>query len=326
MILVTGASGFLGRHLVSLLSQGSIFVRAIYHNTPPSSSLLALPNVVWQQADLLDIFDVEEIMEGIEQVYHCAAIVSFDGKDKEALIQVNVDSTANVVNAALDAGIQKLLYVSSIAALGRGTTKKEIDEQTEWEDSKLNSVYSKSKYLAEMEVWRGMAEGLKAVIINPGIILGEGDWDKGSAKLIQTAYKEFPFFTEGINGWVDVKDVAAIAMQLMNSGITEEHFIVSAGNYSYKDIFTMMANALHKKPPHIKAGKVASSLVWRWNTFTSFFTKKNSTITKETATTAQKQVYYNNQKLLSTLPNFTYTTIQETINRMAKAYLEKLNY
>lgn len=322
MILVTGASGFLGSHLVQQLSKEGVAVRALYYSTPPTEDLLALPHVTWQQADLLDVFAVEKIMENVQWIYHCAAIVSFDGKDKEALVNVNVASTANVVNAALEAGVQKLLYVSSIASLGRSATQKEIDEQTEWEDSSYNSVYSKSKYLAEMEVWRGMAEGLNAVIINPGIILGIGDWEKGSTKLIQTAYKEFPFYTDGVNGWVAVKDVVAIAQKLMQSNISEERFIVTCGNYSYKEIFSWMAEALHKKPPTIKAGKLASGLVWRWNALRSFFTGKTATITKETATTAQKQSYYNNQKILTAFPEFTFTPIQETIRAMAVSFLE----
>lgn len=322
MILVTGASGFLGQHLVRRLSQAGNPVRAIYHHTQPSDSLLQLPDVTWQKADLLDVSDVEMIMKDVRQVYHCAAIVSFDSADKYALLQVNIESTANIVNASLDAQVEKLAYVSSVASLGRSVTAKVITEETEWEESPHNSTYSKSKYYAEMEVWRGMAEGLNAVIINPGIILGEGDWEKGSAKLIKTADKEFPFYTEGINGWVDVKDVVEILVQLMNAPISEERFIVSAGNFSYKDIFTLMANALGKKPPQIKAGKFLTGLVWRWNALKSRITGEKSTITKETAGTAQKQVLYDNTKLLEALSDFTYMPIRQTIERMATLYMK----
>ncbi|HTN46150.1 MAG TPA: NAD-dependent epimerase/dehydratase family protein [Flavipsychrobacter sp.] len=322
MILVTGASGFLGQHLVQRLSQTGQAIRAIYHQTKPSDNLLRLPHVTWQKADLLDVFDVEMIMQNARQVYHCAAIVSFDSADKYALLQVNTESTANIVNASLDAQVEKLAYVSSVASLGRSVTAKVITEETEWEESPHNSTYSKSKYYAEMEVWRGMAEGLNAVIINPGIILGEGDWEKGSAKLIKTADKEFPFYTEGINGWVDVKDVVEILVQLMNAPISEERFIVSAGNFSYKDIFTLMANALGKKPPQIKAGKFLTGLVWRWNALKSRITGERATITKETASTAQKQVLYDNTKLLEALSDFTYMPIRQTIERMATLYMK----
>jgi nucleoside-diphosphate-sugar epimerase len=320
LILVTGASGFLGQHLVQKLSQERQQVRAIYNRTPPSSLLKALPHVTWQQADLLDVYDVEEIMADIKQVYHCAAIVSFDAADKEQLLHVNIETTTNVVNAALDAGVDKLAYASSVAAIGRSNVTKEITEDTEWEDSAANSTYSKSKYYAEMEVWRGMAEGLNAVVINPGIILGEGDWDKGSAKLIKTADREFRFYTEGVNAWVDVKDVAEILYQLMNSEISNERFIVSEGSYGYRDIFTMMAAALGKKPPHIKAGAFLTGSLWRLNALKSLFTKDKPTITKETANTAQKKVFYNNGKLLKYLPGFVYTPLNKTIERMAAQY------
>lgn len=321
MILVTGASGFLGRHLVERLSREGQPVRALYNHTVPSDALQSLHNVAWQKADLLDVYDVETSMKDVQQVYHCAAIVSFDGRDREKLLHTNIETTTNVVNAALDTDVKKLLYVSSVASLGRGNVEKEITEETEWEESPHNSVYSKSKYFAEMEIWRGMAEGLDAVIINPAIILGEGDWEKGSAKLIKTVDKEFPFYTDGVNGWVDVKDVAEIAVALMKSGISEERFIVSAGNFSYKELFTLMANALQKRPPHIKAGKFLTGLVWRWSTFKSWFTPNRPTVTQETASTAQKKVYYNNRKLLQALPQFCYTPMETTVQRMAKQYL-----
>lgn len=325
LILVTGASGFLGQHLVQRLSQEGEPVRAIYHNTPPSALLKNLSNITWQQADLLDVYDVQEIMRDVKQVYHCAAIVSFDAKDKNDLLHVNIETTTNVVNAALDAGVEKMVYVSSVASLGRSVTDKEITEDTEWEESPHNSTYSKSKYFAEMEVWRSMAEGLNTVVINPGIILGEGDWEKGSAKLIQTADEEFPYYTEGINAFVDVKDVVNIALMVMNSDVIEERFIVSAGNFSYKEIFTLMADALQKKPPHIRANKFLTGLVWRWSVLKSFFTKEQPTITKETATTAQKKAYYNNEKLLNAFPSFAYRPMKETIDRMAKQYLADKN-
>ena len=322
MIVVTGASGFLGQHLVTRLSKNGSPIRAIYHSTKPSELLLQLPNVIWQQADLLDIEEVENLLSDATHVYHCAAIVSFDRSDKHRILQVNIDSTANVVNAALEANIQKLVYVSSVAALGRSSTTKIVSEETEWEESPHQTTYSKSKYYAELEVWRGIAEGLNAAILNPGIILGEGDWEKGSAKLIKTADHEFPFYTKGVNGWVDVKDVVELLVQLMNSNIEGERFVCCEGNHSYKDIFTMMAKALHKKPPHLYAGKFLTAIVWRWSAFKSWITKQQPTITKETAGTAHKKVYYDNQKILKAFPEFSYQSIQSTINRMAAAYLE----
>ena len=320
-LLITGASGFLGQHLLRALADGERMVRALYNRHEPDAALKNLPGVEWRQADLLDIYSAEEVMSGITQVYHCAAIVSFDAARKDEVISANTDSTCNLVNAALDAGVEKLLHVSSVAAIGRDERlKTPIMEEGEWTDSKLNSAYSVSKYNAEMEVWRGMAEGLNAVIINPGIILGEGNWNEGSAHLMQVAAGEFPYYTAGINSFVDVADVVKAAVALMNSDISEERFIVSAGNFPYREIFTLMAEALGKKPPHISAGPTLSAAVWRWQALLKTFTGKEASVTRETARTAQAQCFYDNGKLLKALPGFTYMPMPVTIARMAAAY------
>lgn len=286
--------------------------------------MMSLPNVSWQRYDLLDIYDVEEAMQGVSDVYHCAAVVSFHPKDKEFMMHFNVESTANIVNQAIEQGIHKIAFISSIASLGRSEDAKEITEEEQWEESKYNSIYSQSKHSAELEVWRANAEGIDTVIVNPGIILGESSkWDDGSARLMKVAYKEFPFYTQGINGWVDVKDVADVTYQLMQSDVNGERFILCEGNHSYKEIFTLMADALGKKPPHIKASGWMTELVWRWEMLQNAITGKAITITKETARTAQKQNFYNNSKLFSYLKGFQYTPINITIQRMAKAFLSQ---
>lgn len=322
--MVTGASGFVGRHLVRRLCAAGQPVRALYHRHPPSGELAHLPGVTWQAADLLDIFSVEEVVTGISEIYHCAAIVSFDPGERERLLHANVESTANVVNAALDAGVDKLVHVSSVASLGRGGTdrKKVITEETEWEESQRNSAYGISKYLSEMEVWRGIGEGLNAAVINPGIILGEGNWAEGSAHLMEIVWEEFPFYTLGVNAWVDVQDVVTIMRELMASETSAERFIVSTGNYSYLDVFTQMAQALNKKPPHIQATPLMTALVWRYSLLKSRLKNAAPTITRETARNAQAQCYYDNGKLLQALPDFKYTPLGTTIQRMAQAFLK----
>jgi len=324
MILVTGASGFVGQHLVRYLSGNGHAVRALYHSTPPSAEMAALPNVTWMQGDLLDIYDVEAAVAGADEVYHCAGIVSFHPKDRNRLLHFNTESTANLVNEALAAGIRKMVYISSVAALGRSEhVSTEITEEEQWEESKYNSAYGLSKHMAEMEVWRGIGEGLSAVIVNPATILGTAsNWDTGSARLLKVADNEFPFYTEGVTAWVDVTDVVKAAYMLMESDIEAERFILSTGNYSFKEIFTQMAQALGKKPPHIKAGAFLSGLVWRWNILRSALTGAAITVTRETAHTAQKKNYYSNSKLLQHLPSFAYTPINQTITGMANHYLK----
>ncbi len=320
MILVTGASGFLGQHLLQVLAQQPIPVKGLYHSRKPD---ITYPNLSWQACDLLDIFAVEEALQGITHVYHCAAIVSFDPDKSRQIVQENVAGTANLVNAALEAGIEKLVHVSSVASLGRSAAANgsQIDEETYWEEHKNNSAYAESKYLAEMEVWRGMAEGLNAAIVNPGVILGEGDWSKGSARLVQIVYDEFPWFTEGVNSWVDVKDVAEAMVMLMNSQVSDERYIISNGNYPYREVFSDIAVALNRKPPFKKASAWMTEIVWRAEVLKSRLANKEITISKESARTAQSKYYYNNNKFLQQFPSFRYRPLAETIQRIAKAFL-----
>jgi len=321
MILVTGGSGFLGMHLVQYLSAMGKPVRALYHSTPPDQHLTSLPGIEWMQCDLLDIFAVEEAMQGVTDIYHCAAIVTFSPHLQEQMLHFNPESTANIVNQAVEQGIRKLVHVSSVAALGRsGDEKKEITEEQEWAESKYNSAYGISKYLAENEVWRGIGEGLNAVIINPSVILGAGDWHKGSAQLMSVANSEFPFYTHGVSGWVDVADVVRTMVLLMNADTAEERYIINAGNHGFREVFSLMAKALDKKPPRYAAGSFITGVLWRLSALYSFFTGKNVAITRETTDTATGYSYYNNEKFLKDFPDFTYTPITESINKMAQAF------
>ncbi len=321
MVLVTGASGFLGQHLVRSLSEQGAVVRALYKNHAPSAALLALPGITWMLCDLLDIYDVEEAMSGIDDVYHCAAIVSFDPDRREEMLHVNVESTANLVNQAVLQGVRKMLYVSSIAALGRsGDENKLITEEEEWNESKYNSAYAFSKYLAEMEVWRGMGEGLNAVIVNPGIILGAGTGHDLSAALMKIVYREFPFYSKGVTSWVDAADVVQAMTMLMASGIEEERFILSAGNFAFLEVFTIMAKALGKRPPHWYAPPLLTAIVARLMVLKSKLSGKPPLVTKETANNAALVSLYDNSKLTQALPGFVYTPINSTIEHMARSF------
>lgn len=310
----------MGRHLVRQLAAQGVPVRALYNSRQPIANI---PGVEWQRHDLLDVYAVEDALQGVTDVYHCAAMVSFLPADKERMLHFNVESTANLVNEALVQGVRKFGYMSSVAALGRSEGDKLITEAAQWEESKYNSTYAQSKYLAEAEVWRGVGEGLDAVIVNPGIILGAGDWQQGSARLMTVVNSAFPFYTGGIASWVDVEDVVKALHMLMESDITDERFILSAGNIAYKDIFTQMAQQLGKKPPHIAASRWMTSLVWRWNMLRHRLTDAPITVTRETARTAHHRSYYDNSKLLQWLPGFAYTPVEDTIARMAQAFVRE---
>lgn len=324
MILVTGGSGLLGKEVITQLLQQGKQVTAIYNKTLLSQ--FNSSNLTSFQCDILDVVGLEDLMQqGITAVYHCAAIVSFDAKRKKELFKINIEGTANIVNAALAAGVAKMVHVSSVAALGRVKHDTLIDEKMVWTEETQNSNYGESKYLGELEVWRGIGEGLDAVIINPAIILGAGDWNSGSSQIFKSAYDEFPWYAEGVNGFVDVRDVAAIMILLMESTISAERFIINAANTSYQKIFNLIAMAFDKKIPHKKVTPLIAKLVWRLEAIKSSFTGKAPLLTKETATSALQKVYYDNTKLKQFLPEFTYRTVEETITQTCTALQQKLN-
>lgn len=314
MILVTGAGGLVGSHLVKQLVANGRKVRALYRSSIPS--LEDSDGVEWVRGDILDVVSLEEAMEGVRQVYHCAAMVSFNPKKKAILHQTNTEGTANVVNACLHAGISKLLFVSSVAALGRMGDDGPVNESMNGSEETSNSEYGKSKYFAEMEVWRGIGEGLNAVIVNPVIILGAGDWTKGSSEIFKSAYEEFPWYTEGVTGFVDVMDVVKAMILLMESSNTAERYILCAENLPFKEVFTFIAHYFGKRPPHKKVTPLLAGIVWRWEAAKAFFTGKDPMLTKETARAAADKLYFNNNKLKLFFVNFQYTPIPVSIQRI----------
>lgn len=325
MILVTGGSGLVGKELISqLLAMGENVV-AIYNKTPlPAFNSPLLRQV---QCNILDVPGLEEIMQqhSIKKIYHCAAIVTFNPARKYELFTINIEGTANVVNAALNTGVKKIVYVSSVAALGRIREHEAINETMNWTEETSNSNYGKSKYLAELEVWRGIAEGLEAVMVNPTMILGDGDWNTGSSQMFKSVYNEFPWYSEGVTGYVDVRDVAKAMIALMDSNISGERFIISAEDRSFKEVFTMMATAFGKKPPHKKVTPLLAQIVWRLEKIKSLCSGKDPLVTKETARTALATVHFDNSKLKQFLPEFSYRPLEETITHTCRLFQQKLN-
>ena len=309
-ILVTGAAGLLGTELVKQLLEKAYKVIAIYNSTPIN---LSHQNLKIEQCDILDMSALEEIMQGVSHVYHCAAVVSFEPKDKAHLFKINIEGTENIVNACINADVQKLVHVSSVAAIGRIRNGETLNEKMTWTEETSNSIYAKSKYLGEMEVWRGIGEGLNAAIVNPSIILGGDNWNDGSSALFKSVYNGFKWYTEGVSGFVDVRDVASAMIMLMNSKISGERFILNSENLSYKEIFSLMAKGFGKNPPPNKVTPFLAGLVWRLEAIKTLFTGKKKLLTKETARTAQASVKYDNNKFLNAFSSFYFTPIAESI-------------
>ena len=323
MILVTGATGLVGSHLIQQLVQNGEKVRAIYRSAIPFNQFGK--NVEWVRGDILDILSLEDAMQNVVQVYHCAAVVSFNPSKISSLQKTNIEGTANVVNACINTGVKKLLFVSSVAALGRIREDKPIDETMNWTPETSNSEYGKTKYLAELEVWRGMGEGLDVAIVNPVIILGSGDWTSGSSAIFKSAFDEFPWYTSGMSGFVDVQDLVKAMITIMQSTVSGERFIISGTNAYYKDVFALMAKYFKKKAAHKKVTPFLANIVWRLEAIKAIFTGKDPLLTKETAKTAQAKVSFNNNKLLQYFPAFGYTDMEKSIERICGELKLKYN-
>ena len=325
-IFVTGGTGFLGAYIIRQLVAQGYQVRALRRGNQIPFFIPAnvFSTVEWVAGDILDTAVLEDAMEGIDAVIHSAAKVSFVSTDHRQMLKINIEGTANIVNAALVKRVPRLVHVSSVAAFGRTMNGETVTENKQWEDSKINTTYAISKYNAEMEVWRGIGEGLNAVIVNPSTILGYGNWNNSSCAIFKTAYDEFPWYSNGVNGFVDVEDVARAVVLLMETDITNQRFILNGDNWSFRQVFTAMANAFGKKPPFREATPALASLAWRLEKVKSFFSGQPSLLTKESARVARTSTYFDNKKIGTAIPGFRFTPLDECVKNACNLYLQHL--
>lgn len=338
MILVTGGTGFTGSYLLYYLLRHNESVRALrrensnfketefifrtlneIENIKENGSWQdAFNRIEWVTGNMLDLPSLEDAFDGVTQVYHAAAQVSFVAGNRNNVLQTNIEGTANLVNISIERNIEKFGYVSSIAALSRAEGKFTDEKKSVEAGEGFSSVYSESKYRAELEVWRGVAEGLNAVIVNPGIILGWGAFSKGSAKIFKTVYEGLRFYTGGANAFVDVRDVAQALIQLMqNEEISGERFILTSENITYKDLFDKIAACLGIKGPQIKAGKFLGYSAWIAAYLQSLLSGKEPFITRELVNTGSKSFFYSNEKIKKTL-GYEFIPLDKTISDTCK--------
>ena len=334
MILVTGGTGLVGSHLLYQICQSETKVRAIkraHSNTNLVRQVFSyytekadalFQKIEWVDADLLNISELDFAFQGATKVYHCAAWISFNPKHKTKMMHTNIESTTNVVNLCLAHHIKKLCYVSSVAAIGQTINGGSIDENTPWENSPRNSSYALSKYRSEMEVWRGIEEGLNAVIVCPAIILGPGKWEKGSSMLFKQVWKGLLFYTSGTNGFVDVRDVANVMIQLMEGTIKSNRFILSSESIPFKKTFDYIADALGKKKAHIKIGPFISNISWRIAKIISIISRKSPLITKETVLAGNSISVYNNKKIKTAL-NYKFRSVEQSCKDFSMLFLKE---
>lgn len=320
-ILITGATGFVGAYTARLLlARGYTDLHAIRR---PGSQLDLLGDaahrIQWHDADLLDYFSLEDAFASIDTVIHCAALVSFLPKDEDRLMAINRGGTRHVIDAALHQGVRRVLHVSSVAALGRHLDGRPITEASKWEDGPLISHYSRSKFLAELELWRGQAEGLSVAAVYPSIILGAGRWQEGTAKMFGYAHRSPSFYPTGATGFVDVRDVAEAVVQLLARDTDGERFLLNAENRTYLQLLTDMTHALGLPAPTRALPYPAARLLAGIDALRSALTGKSPLLTRETVMATYQTHEYDNQLSRSAL-GITYRPLAQTIAQTAACY------
>ncbi len=322
-VFITGGNGFLGSYLIRLLIKQGYNVKAIKRENSSLELIKDIEDKVeWVIGDIRDSSFLDKEIKNIDWVFHCAAIVSFAPKDIRKMLEINVEGTSNIVNSCLYHSTKKLIHTSSIAAIGRPENNNTlITENTKWQESKLNTAYAKSKFLSELEVWRGHAEGLNIGIINPSVIIGSGFWNSGSCKLFSQVYSGLKFYPTGATGFVDVRDVASAMLKVAVSKENGERYIINGTNAKYQDFFNHIALEFSLPKPHIKVSPVIQHISWRLAKIKGLLQRTSPLITKETAKLSSLQYSYSNQKSIDKL-DMNYYSLEQTIEETCQFFLD----
>jgi len=333
MIFLTGGTGLVGSHILLKLCEKNISVRALKR---PSSSLNVCRKIFhyyerqdlfntieWCTGNINDVPFLESSMSSCEYIIHAAALVSFNKSDLENLKKINIEGTSNIMNVALDLDIKKCIYISSIATLGINPNIEEINEDCDFKFTNKESNYSISKYYAEQEVWRACHEGLDVVILNPSVILGPGDWKKGSSKIFQRIFNGLKFYTAGSTGFVDVIDIANITILFLHNNIKNERFILNGTNLKYRDAFNLIADEFSVKRASIKVTPLIKELAWRLEAIRSFFLQNSPLLTKETAEGSMTIKSYSSTKIKEKL-DYNFISFNDSIKKYCKFFKSEL--
>lgn len=335
MILVTGGTGLVGSHLLFELTRSGEKIRALKRKSSNSGIIRkvfsyyikdpdkALSLIEWLDGDITDPVFVSEALDGIRKVYHTAGFVSFDPADKSSVLNINSGGTSNIVNACIEKKIEKLCFVSSTSAIGAAINGEILNEDIFWTGLGKESIYAISKYQAEMEVWRGIHEGLNAVIVNPSIIIGPGDWQRSSLRLFSEVYKGMKFYTEGITGYVDVRDVVKAMIMLMEGEFSGERYILSSENCSYREILSMIAESLGKDPPGIHATPWMIRIAYYLDSLRAFLTSGKRRISKDIIKASKNRVLFSNDKIRQAT-GIEFIPVKESISKTAEFFLQDI--
>ncbi|MEN7546398.1 SDR family NAD(P)-dependent oxidoreductase, partial [Rapidithrix thailandica] len=296
--LITGATGVVGGHIARALVQAGKQVKALKRKNSDTSQMQDITSKIeWVEGDILDVFSLEDALKDIDYVIHAAAVVSFSGKQVQQMFKINVEGTANLVNACLQAKVKKLCHISSVAAIGRNKQEEMINETTKWVNSENNSKYGISKYQAEQEVWRGMAEGLDVLVVNPSIVLATGDWNRSSLQILKYVKEGKKYYPSGSLNYVDVRDIAEVVVKLLDSEVSNERFILNAQSIKYRDIFRQIAQKLNVPAPTTEVKRWQGLVLCRLAALMAFFSGKAPLITKETVNSSTSNFVYDSSKV-----------------------------
>lgn len=323
MILVTGGTGFLGSTLIKhLIDQGQAVLAIKRAQSEIPEALRSSSLIEWLTADITDYFALVDAFKGVTQVYHCAAKISYQKDDWHNMLHTNIEGTRHVVNLCLEQQA-RLMHVSSIASLGASKSGELVSEQHKWDAGADHSKYALSKYESEMEVWRGIMEGLDAVIVNPSVIMGIGLGKKAADAIFRLVEKGMKVYPPGHVGIVDVDDVAKIMILLMNKDtITGERFVLNSENISNKCLLQRIAKLLHKPAPQIEAKPFILSIAWRAAKLWALLSGKQPALTRETAKAASSYLAFSNKKITDTT-GYSFKPVDVTLEEMSIDFINK---
>ena len=331
-ILVTGGTGLVGAHLLYYLTKSGINPIALKRSTSNTQKVKKIFNyylnqgdklynqIDWRECDILDVIKLEAIVKNVSIVYHCAALISFNKMMKDKMIEINSTGTSNIIDLCLKYNINRFCYVSSIATLGSNQNGA-IDE-TCWWDWKNQSSYAISKYLGEVEVWRGFAEGLSGFIVNPSLIIGPGVWDSGFGTIIKKSKLGSPFYPPGSCGLIDVNDLVQIMIKIMSSKINNERFIINSEHYNYQKLMGIIAQQFNKRPPTIKLKKWVLKLLITVDIMWNKFKGNKIELSADSVKYTTNNILLNTTKINNAI-KFDYQDIEQNLINYTKIFIKE---
>ncbi|MGA9239251.1 NAD-dependent epimerase/dehydratase family protein [Robiginitalea sp.] len=331
MVFITGGTGLVGSHLLIRLLQSGQNVKALFRPESDLGKVSALfesygpetralfPKIKWVEGDLNDLPSLIHAFEEVTEVYHCAALISFNPKDRERLRNINHTGTQNIVNLCLKKEVKRLYYCSSVATIGG--IKSPLTENDLWDFASSN-VYATSKYLAEMEVWRGGQEGLETVIINPGVIFGPGFWNQGSGKFFTAVASGLKYAPPGSTGFVGVWDVVNSFEAIASEKIFNQRFILVAANLKYSEVLSQIADVLKVRGPKKQLKQWQLEWLWRLDWFRATLTRGPRKLSRATARNLRIPRTYSAEKV-EALTGLQFQPIEDVIRRCGDHYTQK---